>query len=249
MAPPRDHDPLKPPPFTAEKAVFPRSEPEKDLPLWLADPEADPALTDKFRRIKYQLQALKARENLKVFAFASPHGRAGVSTILSHCALVMSWDLLDQNFLVVDAHLGRPLLHRMFGVNPAPGLWEYVTQGQTLTQVCQATFRPNLDVVVAGQPVPEVSSPFDLRTFSQLLVEGTRLYDFVLVDCPPVFEDSSAKIICSKVEGVVLVGEANRLRQEVLRACLRELGENARMVGTILNKREMVIPPFLYRLV
>jgi succinoglycan biosynthesis transport protein ExoP len=161
----------------------------------------------------------------------------------------MSWDLLDQNFLLVDTHLGRPALHRLLGVNPAPGLWEYITQGLTLTQVCQATFRPNLDVVVAGQPVAEVSSPFDLKTFSQLLAEGARLYDFVLLDCPPVFEDSSAKIICSKVEGVVLVGEANRLRQEVLRACLRELGETARLVGSILNKRELVIPPYLYRLV
>ena len=71
----------------------------------------------------------------------------------------------------------------------------------------------------------------------------------MLVDCPPVLEVSDAQIICGKVDGVVVIAEANRLRYEVLTACLNELRDQCRLVGGILNKRQFFIPNFLYRFV
>jgi capsular exopolysaccharide synthesis family protein len=219
------------------------------LPLWLRTLEKQPSLTDKFRHVKHHLKVLKDTEGLKVFALTAPHLGAGVSTCSSNLSLVMSWDFLDQRILLVDAQLNKPDLHLAFGAHPQPGLLEYLIDGQNLSLICQPTFRPNLDLISGGDVTRKVSSPFDLKRFTEFLEDVRQQYDFVLVDCPPVLEVSDAQIICGKVDGVVIIAEANRLRFEVLTACLNELKNHARLVGCILNKRQFFIPNFLYRFV
>ena len=219
------------------------------FPLWLRTLEKQSSLTDKFRHVKHHIKILKDTEGLKVFALTAPHLGAGVSTCTSNLGLVMSWDFLDQRILLVDAQLKKPDLHLAFGTNPQPGLLDYLLDGRDLPLICQPTFRPNLDLVAGGDITRTVSSPFDLKRFTEFLEEARQQYNFVLVDCPPVLEVSDAQIICGKVDGVVIIAEANRLRYEVLTACLNELRDHARLVGGIFNKRQFFIPNFLYRFV
>ena len=218
-------------------------------PLWLRTIHGPSGLMDKFRHIKHHLNGLKTKEGMKIFAFTAPHKKAGVSTLTSNLGLVMSRDFLDQRILLVDAHLGMPSLDLGFGLKRHPGLLDYLIDGLDLAQVCQSTFQPNLDLIASGNASGEVASPFDLKRFVDFLEDVRRHYDFVLVDCPPVFAASDAQNICGKVDGVAVIAEANRLRYEVLLASLDEVGSQARLVGFILNKRQMVIPNFLYRFV
>jgi capsular exopolysaccharide synthesis family protein len=217
--------------------------------LWLRTLDGHPSLTDKFRQVKHHLNVLKTTEGLKIFAFTAPHLHAGVSTLASNISLVMSWDFLDQRILLVDAQLKKPDLHLAFGANSQPGLLDYLVNGQDLSLVCQSTFRSNLDLITCGDATSTVSSPFDLKRFTDFLEDVGQHYDFVLVDCPPVLEASDAQVICGKVDGVVIIAEANHLRYEVLSASLNELRDHARLVGCILNKRQFFIPNFLYRFV
>lgn len=217
--------------------------------LWLRTLDEQPALADKFRHVKHHLNVLRSTAGLKVFAFAAPNSKAGVSTLASNVSLVMAWDFLDQRLLLVDTQLKRPVLHAVFGARPHPGLLDYLLDGQDLARVCQPTFRPNLDLITCGETTGKASSPFDLGRFADFLEDVRRHYDFAILDCPPVLEASDAQVVCEKVDGVVLIVEANRLRYEVLTACLDELSPQSRLVGYIFNKRQFFIPDFLYRFV
>jgi protein-tyrosine kinase len=217
--------------------------------LWLRTLDEQPSLADKFRHIKHHLNVLKSTGGLKVFAFTAPHPKAGVSTLASNVSLVMAWDFLDQRILLVDTQLKRPVLDAAFGARPHPGLLDYLLNGRDLSRVCQPTFRPNLDLITRGETPDLATSPFDLKRFADFLDDVRRHYDFVIMDAPPVLEVTDAQVICQKVDGVVVIVEANRLRYEVLTACLDELGTQSRLVGYIFNKRQFFIPDFLYRFV
>lgn len=217
------------------------------VPLWLRHLREHQSLTDQFRHLKRHLQSLKAEQGWKVFALAAPHRRAGVSTLLCNLGLLMSRDFLDQRLLLVDTCQQHPSLHLAFGVQLRPGLNDYLFNGVDLAQVSQSTFRPNLEVVASGETTAEVASPYDLKRFQEFVEEARHRYDYVLVDCPPAFESSDAQAVGSRVDGLVVVAEANRLRYEVLQAYIQEMAEQARLVGCVLNKREYVIPDFLYR--
>lgn len=229
--------------------IIPGEAPAHGPPLWLRTLDEQPFLADKFRHVKHHLNVLRDASGQKVFAFTAPKSGAGVSSLASNVSLVMAWDFLDQRILLVDAHLDRPTLHAAFGANPQPGLMDYLMNGQELSRVRQPTFRPNLDLIAGGEASGPVSSPFDLKRFSDLLEDIRQHYDFAILDCPPVLEASDAQVICEKVDGVVIIVEANRLRYEVLQACLDELSPQSRLAGCIFNKRQFFIPNFLYRFV
>jgi len=218
-------------------------------PLWLRHLKEQPLLTDQFRNLKRHLQSLKAAHGWKVFALAAPHRRAGVSTLVCNLGLLMSRDFLDQRILLVDTCQQHPALHLAFGLNLQPGLNDYLFDGLNLAQVSQGTFRANLEVVASGEATAEVASPYDLRRFQDFMEEARGHYDFVLVDCPPAFESSDAQAVGGQVDGLIVVAEANRLRYEVLQAYIKEMEKQVRIVGGVLNKREYVIPDFLYRFV
>ena len=236
-------------PSGKKQEVIPGEVPAHGPHLWLRTLNEQPSLADKFRHVKHHLNVLRDASGQKVFAFTAPKTRAGVSSLASNVSLVMAWDFLDQRILLVDAHLERPTLHTAFGVYPHPGLLDYLMNGQELSRVCQPTFRPNLDLIASGAASGTASSPFDLKRFSDFLEDIRQHYDFAVIDCPPVLEASDAQVICEKVDGVVVIVEANRLRYEVLHACLDELSPQSRLAGCIFNKRQFFIPNFLYRFV
>ena len=73
-------------------------------------------------------------------------------------------------------------------------------------------------------------------------------YDFIIFDSPPVPIFSEFRILCRKVDGVVLVLNAMRTRrQAALRAKLELEDAGAKLLGVIINKRKYYIPKWLYR--
>jgi len=232
-----------------KQEVIPGEAPAHGPHLWLRTLDEQTSLVDKFRHVKHHLNVLREASGQKVFAFTAPKSGAGVSSLASNVTLVMAWDFLDQRILLVDAHLEGPTLHVAFSAHPQPGLLDYLVNGQELARVRQTTFLPNLDLIAGGAASGPVSSPFDLKRFSDFLEDIRQHYDFAIIDCPPVLEASDAQVICEKVDGVVIIVEANRLRYEVLQACLDELSPQSRLAGCIFNKRQFFIPNFLYRFV
>ena len=81
-----------------------------------------------------------------------------------------------------------------------------------------------------------------------VLSEIQKKYQYVLLDSPPVVPYIDSSILCRMVQGVVVVVESNLTRSEVVRHTLDKLESgHANIIGTILNKRELHIPRWLYR--
>jgi Mrp family chromosome partitioning ATPase len=75
-----------------------------------------------------------------------------------------------------------------------------------------------------------------------------RRYQRIVVDSPPATTSADGLAMCAKVDGVVLVVEAEGTRwpvaQSVKDAIVRSGGK---VFGVVLNKRRFYIPSFIYR--
>jgi protein-tyrosine kinase len=131
----------------------------------------------------------------------------------------------------------------------APGLLDYLTGEMELPQVMQPTIRPNLEVITIGKPAIQVLSPFDLLKFATFLEEVRTSYDFVLFDSAPILSSSDSLTISTKVDGVILVAEANHTRYETIISIENYLQDSANFIGIVLNKRRFVIPKMLYNII
>jgi Mrp family chromosome partitioning ATPase len=71
----------------------------------------------------------------------------------------------------------------------------------------------------------------------------------VLFDSAPILGSSDSLTISTKVDGVILVAEANHTRFETIISIENHLQGSAKVLGIVLNKRRFVIPKALYNII
>ena len=220
-----------------------------DVPLWMAEPRRYPDLLESFRTLKTHIQFLEKSHQMTVIQLTGANRQAGASTAACNLALELAWDLLDHRILLVDANLANPAVHRIFGLSKEPGLLNYLTEDLDLGQVVQPTSKPNLEVMAVGTAATQILSPFDLLKFKAFLEEVRQQYTFVVIDSAPILRSSDSFNISTKVNGVILVAEANHTRYESINNIDNHLKNHARLLGIVLNKRRFVIPKMLYNII
>jgi len=219
------------------------------VPLWMAEPQRYPGILESFRPLKTHLQFMAKSHPPLLIQVTGANRYTGASTTASNLALVLAWDLVDHSILLVDGNLADPSAHQTFGLSREPGLLNYLTGEMDLQQVVQPAMRPNLEVITIGKPATQVLSPFDLLKFATFVEEVRTRYDFVLFDSAPILGSSDSLTISTKVDGVILVAEANQTRYETIISIENYLHDSANVLGIVLNKRRFVIPKALYNII
>jgi Mrp family chromosome partitioning ATPase len=88
--------------------------------------------------------------------------------------------------------------------------------------------------------------PLDLEIVDSLLTRLRPQFDFIVIDGPPVNRYADASVLATKVDGVILVVEADRTPVVEAEAAKRQLDKvGARILGVVLNRRRSYIPAFL----
>ena len=222
----------------------------KDPKMWLLEPAKYPQVLEIFRVVKNSLVRLKKTDNLKVFLITGAEKKVGISTVTYNLGLVLAGDLSDHRVLLVDTNLANPSLHTAFERPLRPGLMDCLDQRLPWQKVVKRSHLPNLDLISIGQFNGRISSPFDLMEFSMFLEEVRRHYHYILLDSEAPFRSSETRIVSLKVDGVLIVVEANKTRWEVVNELKRQLeNDGANLVGSFLNKRRFFIPNWVYRFI
>ena len=235
------------------EVLRPRSSPCADVfkpSIWMASPERHQNILESLRMVKSKISQTRKEGACKHFLITGAEPGVGTSTVAQNLAVVLANDFLDQRFLLVDANLSYPSLHRTFGLPADPGVLNYLLSDSTLEEVISGSGWPNLDVITIGKSDHNAASPFDLERFRHFLKEISAAYDLILIDSAPALRSSQTRVISSQVDWVIIVAEACRTRWEVLVELKNQLAQDgAKTLGGILNKRRFVIPRWAYRFI
>lgn len=138
--------------------------------------------------------------------------------------------------LLVDGDLRLPHCHHTLGMSLTPGLAEYLA-GRLRTQPIQATGVANLSFVAAGKPRQNPAELLTSLRMWQLLQVARSRFDFVVIDSPPILAVSDALLLANIVDGVMLVVEHGRSREDHLHAAMIRLHDaDAAVLGAVLNR-------------
>jgi Mrp family chromosome partitioning ATPase len=180
-----------------------------------------------------------------VLHFVAAAAGEGASTLSSEFALIAA-RIADSHVLLVDADKTQLTTAARFGCATDLGLFDQVQSGRPLEERIVEAPETHLEVgVLCGQRSPPLSRKAMPALYEQLRAK----YDLTIIDCPAVFSDRYFDLSPEAADGVVLVVQAERSRPEIIRKA-QSLIDNAggKFIGTILNRRRMYIPNFIYRL-
>lgn len=185
------------------------------------------------------------RTNL-MFSF-SDEGRGhviGVSSAIQDegksstaCNIAYALSESGEKVLLLDADLRRPSIASKLGIARVPGLtnlvvsrWDY----NEMIQHCSAA--PNMDIITSGDIPPNPSELLSSNRMAQVIEELTKIYDYIIVDLPPITVVSDAVAISKLLDGIVVVVRGGISDRKMLAEALRQLKMvNVRILGFVFR--------------
>jgi protein-tyrosine kinase len=203
--------------------------------------EANP-IADEFRKIKRPLIANTDREgdaasNLNVIMIASALPGAGKTFCSVNLAVSISLER-ERNVLLVDADVAKPHISREFGLADAPGLIDLLLdETMDVSSTLVRTDLNDIQVLPAGRSHAQATELLASDRMSKIVRELAVRYPdrIILLDSPPLLITSEAQALASQVGQIVLVVEAGRTSQQMLKQTIESL-DPSKAINLVLNK-------------
>lgn len=149
--------------------------------------------------------------------------------------------------VIVDADLRKSNVHKVFKQKIHPGLSTLLTDDRLmLKKTIHKSPIPGLSYICAGSEFTHPIRLFGSERFQKIISELKGLFDFVIVDSPPVIGLSDSRVLTTMVDGVVLVIKQGHSTPDMIRKAVAALSssENCVMLGTIFNGVSPISPYF-----
>ncbi len=171
----------------------------------------------------------------------------GEGKTLTSVNLASTLAALDGNVLLIDGDLRKPTAHTILKARKTPGLSDILVGKCEPLEAIQHIKAANLSFLPSGAHAP---SPADLMTD-----EGMRgflgslkgLYNWILIDTPPMGAVADALSLASFADGVVVVAGAEMVPRKAVRHTLERIAEiGARTLGIVLNRAQIEKHAYYY---
>ena len=201
------------------------------LVAWL-DEHTLPA--EKFRMLANRVASIALSRELKLVHVTSSVIGEGKSLVSANLAVTLARRRPDQKVLLLEGDLRKPSLARVFGTNPIAGLGEWWESGSR--EGIPPVYRLEglhlwlLPAGITERPTDIMQSP----RLPQILAALTRLFDWVVIDSPPLLPVADSGIWARLAHGTILVVRAGVPPAKAIRKGLESL-DNARLIGVVMN--------------
>ncbi|TET70000.1 MAG: polysaccharide biosynthesis tyrosine autokinase [Candidatus Zixiibacteriota bacterium] len=215
----------------------------KGQKLWIKElARGETAATVESRRLFFNLNNLRHQSSSKEVLVTSATVGEGKSTVAALLALA-AVENTEEEVLLVDADLRRPIIHSLFGLKRDGGFKELLSGKIDLELALKDSFQPNLKIITSGSGrefVWQLLEPAKLRGLFRSL---RSRFSYLIVDTPPVIPVSDVLSLASELERVLLVVKAGETPREVVKRAtdlLKEAG--TQILGVVLNNARQVLP-------
>ena len=191
---------------------------------------------EAYRTLRTSLLLNQTPTPPRVIVIASAVGTEGKTTTAVNTAASLA--SCGATVLLVDGDLRLPRCHEALGLPLEPGLSGYLA-GEVQAQPIQASRVENLSFVAAGKPVQNPAELLTSWRMWQFLKAAREHFDFVVIDSPPLLAVSDGLLLANVSDGVLLVVESGRSREEQVHAAMVRLHQTGAVaLGAVLNRGE-----------
>jgi capsular exopolysaccharide synthesis family protein len=215
------------------------------------DFDLDPFMEEQYQKLRRRLSANAKQQTVKVVMVAATTHGEGATTTSAILAATLARSG-HSKILLIDANLRTPALDGVFNEDTqhTEGLSDVVAADVPVESAIYQTNFPNLFLLPVGKNHSSPSYLFDGDPITKLLNDLRDRFDFVIIDGAPLNGYSESFFLASKVDGVILVVEAERTKKQVVKKIKKELEWGpVNLLGVVVNKKKNYIPPALERFI
>jgi Mrp family chromosome partitioning ATPase len=177
-------------------------------------------------------------------AIDSPHG---CSSLCVDIARLLA-ENVSGSVCLVESNFRTPTLPKLLNVDNHYGLADALRQEGAIKNFAKEIGPANCWFLSAGLLQQDSLNLLNGERMKERVIELRQVFDYLVIDAPPLNAYADAIALGRLVDGVVVVLEANETRREAaLRVTESLRASKIPVLGAVLNNRTFPIPSALYK--
>jgi capsular exopolysaccharide synthesis family protein len=194
------------------------------------------AYCEQFRSLRTRILQVGEREQMRTFVVTS----AGMGEGKTLTALNLGWLLAQTEgvrALVIDSDLRQPCATDYLDIDAPQGLSEVLGGELSLQEAIVRLDPAGLYLLPGGKARDDVAELLSGPTYAGVIGEARSMFDFIIIDAPPLGIFTDANVLINRADGALLVVRAGTTRYSLVDKLLETLPRE-RMLGVVLNRAD-----------
>jgi protein-tyrosine kinase len=193
----------------------------------------DEAPAEEFRTLRTRLNHMQSLQPIHTAVITSPSPAEGKSFAAMNFAMAEA-QLAGNYTLLCDFDFRRPIIHNMLKTDRSPGITDYLLGKIPLHQAIRRLAGTNLFIMPAGEAVMNPLELLNLKEVKQMLDRLPSLFNWVILDSPPLLFAADANLLGTLCHGTILVVRIGSTTIDSITRAMQSLCQN-NVLGIIVN--------------
>jgi capsular exopolysaccharide synthesis family protein len=188
---------------------------------------------ERYRSLRTRVLHAGERRKMQAFVITS----AGIMEGKTLTAVNLSWLLAQTDgvsALLIDGDLRNPCAADYLGLDAPTGLSEVLAGEASLSEAIIRLEPAGLHLLPGGSARDDVAEILSGPRFLSVLKEVRRMFDYVIIDAPPLGIFTDASVLINRADAALVVARAGKTRYAALERLLEPLPRE-RLLGVVLN--------------
>ena len=188
------------------------------------------SVQEAFKTLRTNIMFSLPGSGCKCIGITSPTPGDGKSTTAANLAI--SLGQIGKKVLLVDGDMRLPTVASSFRISGIPGLSDFLVGQAKVEEVVRPLENLPLSILPAGNIPPDPTGLLEARQLEHLFNAFRQIYDYVVVDLPPVTSVPDAQILSRFLDGYLLAVRQKRTKHRDVKTMLKQLHlANAKVLG------------------
>lgn len=192
--------------------------------------------TEQYKLIRANLDfVLQENEKCPVIGVTSSMRGEGKSTTAVNLSYVIAEK--GSKVLLIDADLRIPSIAKKLNIDSSPGLADLLRGKGAPISEFQSDLLANWFILPSGDIPPNPSELLGSNRMENVLKQLREVFDYIIIDLPPVNIVSDAISISSLISGMIVVIREEYTEKKELERCFRQLKlSDVNILGCVMNE-------------
>ena len=196
-----------------------------------------------YRQLRTNIEYSSFNKDIQVICVTSSNPAEGKSSVASNLATVAIAKY--EKVLLIDCDLRKPVQHKIFKVSNKLGISNLMKEKSEIDLEIGGYFQKFKDnstdgklyVLTSGKSVPNPQEMLASDRFKELIEKFREMFDYIIIECPPLNAVADAIPVSSIVDGTLFVVSAMDTAKQEAKNALTMLQRNgANVLGCVLTK-------------
>ena len=191
-------------------------------------------MVEAYKSIRTNIMySMPRTEGGKIIAITSATASEGKSTTCINLALTFAQ--VNAKVLLIDCDLRKPKIHRYLRIERKDGISNVLCGFTELKNAIKVGVKENLDVLTSGEVPPNPAELLQTKNFEDLLEELKTMYDYIIIDTPPMNIVTDAIFPIRHSTGTILLIRKDFTTYDMIEHALESIRRvDANIIGTIM---------------